>query len=101
MSHGTVMTKWYLYIIKCNDGSLYTGITIDVSRRFEAHCGKGTAGAKYLKSRRPLKLVFQAKIGKRALAMKVERKVKKLPKDKKEALINGDISIKALIKQFT
>jgi putative endonuclease len=95
------MSQWYIYIVRCCDGSLYTGITIDVARRFAEHCGKGKAGAKYLKSRRPLKLVFQAKIGNQALAMKVERKVKKLPKDKKEKLINGDINIKALIKQFT
>ena len=93
------MPQWYLYIVRCNDGSLYTGITIDVARRFEEHCGKGKTGAKYLKSRRPLKLVFQAKIGNRALAMKVERKVKTLPKVKKKMLINGEIVIEALINQ--
>ena len=78
---------------------MYTSITIDVDRRFEEHCGKGTAGAKYLKSRRPLKLVFQAKIGDRVLAMKVERKVKALPKGKKEMLIKGEINIKTLFKK--
>ena len=94
------MSQWYLYIVRCCDGSLYTGITIDVARRFEEHCGKGTTGAKYLKSRRPLKLVFQAKIGSRALAMKVERKVKTLPRPKKEMLIKGDLDIKAFVKKF-
>ena len=92
------MSKWYLYIIRCSDNSLYTGITIDVARRFEEHCGKGTAGAKYLKSRRPLKLVFQAKIGNRVLAMKVERKVKGLAPDKKKELISGKLKIKEIIK---
>lgn len=87
-------------MIRCSDKSLYTGITIDVARRFEEHCGKGTAGAKYLKSRRPLKLVFQAKIGDRVLAMKVERKVKALPPSKKEMLIKGDVKIKTLIKKI-
>ena len=38
------MSEWYLYIVKCRDGSLYTGITIDVARRFEEHCGKGKGG---------------------------------------------------------
>ena len=95
------MSQWYLYIVRCNDGSLYTGITIDVSRRFEEHCGKGTAGAKYLKSRRPLKLVFQAKIGDRKTAMKVERKVKALPPSKKEMLIKGEINIKELMKKIS
>lgn len=93
------MSKWHLYIIRCCDRSLYTGITIDVDRRFEEHCGKGTAGAKYLKSRRPLKLVFQAKIGKQNLAMKVERKVKALPKGKKEMLLKGEMNIKTLFKK--
>lgn len=93
------MSKWYLYIVKCCDKSLYTGITIDVARRFEEHCGKGKTGAKYPKSRRPLTLVFQAKVGDRNLAMKVERKVKKLPKIKKEMLVNGDLSIEGIIRQ--
>lgn len=91
------MSEWYLYIVRCFGGSLYTGITIDVARRFEEHCGKGTNGAKYLKSRRPLKLVFQTKIGDRALAMKVEIKVKKLQKLKKEMFVKGDIDIKAFM----
>lgn len=78
---------------------MYTGITIDVARRFEEHCGKGTAGAKYLKNRRPLKLVFQAKIGKQSLAMKVERKVKALQPAKKKELIKGELSIKTILKK--
>ena len=93
------MKNWYLYIIRCCDGSLYTGITIDVAKRFEAHCGKGTAGAKYLRSRRPLELVFQAKIGKQSLAMKVEKKVKRLPPSKKKMLVEGEIKIKEIIKK--
>lgn len=94
------MSKWHLYIIRCCDRSLYTGITIDVARRFEEHCGKGTAGAKYLKSRRPLKLVFQAKIGKQNLAMKVERKVKALPPSKKEMLVKGKMNIKTILNMI-
>ncbi len=93
------MSEWYLYIVRCCDGSLYTGITIDVARRFEEHCGKGKNGAKYCRSRRPLTLVFQAKIGNRNMALKVEIKVKRLPKVKKKMLIKGNISIESFIKQ--
>jgi len=96
----SIMTKpkWYLYIIQCCDKRFYTGITINVARRFEAHCGKGQAGAKYVRTRRPLKLVYQTKIGIQSLAMKVERKIKSLPKSKKEMLVAGALDIKAIIK---
>ena len=76
---------WHLYVIRCRDGSLYTGITTDVARRFAEH--QGNVGAKYLRGRGPLLLVFQEKIGSRSLAVRVEAKVKKLTKAKKEELI--------------
>ncbi len=82
---GLFMNQWYLYIIKCRDGSLYTGISTDVKRRLAAH--RDNKGAKYLRGRGPLSLVFSKKIGSRALALKVESMVKKLPKHKKERLI--------------
>ncbi len=79
------MDQWYLYIIKCNDDSLYTGITTDVKRRLAAH--RENKGAKYLRGRGPISLVFETMIGSRSLALKVERLVKRLPKHKKERLI--------------
>lgn len=79
------MDQWYLYIIKCRDGSLYTGITTDVKRRLAEH--RDNRGAKYLRGRGPLSLMFQKMIGSRAMALKVEHMVKKLPKHKKERLI--------------
>lgn len=79
------MNQWYLYIIKCRDGSLYTGISTDVKRRLAIH--QDNRGAKYLRGRGPLVLVFEKKIGSRALASQVENLVKKLPKHKKEQLI--------------
>jgi putative endonuclease len=77
---------WYLYLIRCRDGSIYTGISTDVKRRFVQHQKPGQGGSKYLKGRGPLVLVFQAKVGTYSLALKVERKVKKLPKVKKEKI---------------
>ena len=72
------MPDWYLYLIRCRDGTLYTGISTDVDRRFAQHQGAGNAGSRYLKGRGPLNLVFQKNLGSKSLALKVERKVKKL-----------------------
>jgi len=94
------MSDWYLYLIRCRNGSLYTGIATDVARRFAEHQGKGDAGAKYLRGRGPLTLVFQKKLGSRSLASKVENKVKKLPKAGKEKLIEGTACIEAIKKQI-
>lgn len=91
------MSDWYVYMIRCRDGSLYTGITTDVPRRLTEHQENGNAGAKYLRGRGPLTLVLQKSIGSRSRALSVERKVKKLPKIKKEELIQGDTSIERII----
>lgn len=79
------MKDWYLYLVRCTDDSLYTGITTNVERRFKAH--QDCTGAKYLKGRGPLKLVFKEKIGGKRLAFRVEHKVKRWPKFKKEQLV--------------
>jgi len=86
-------------MIRCGDGSLYTGIATDVSRRLAEHRGNGNAGAKYLKGRGPLELVFEKKIGSRSLALKLESKVKKLSKAEKEMLISANGDIENLIRQ--
>ncbi len=86
------MSDWYLYLIRCRDGTLYTGISTDVDRRFAQHQGMGSVGSKYLKGRGPLSLVFQEKLGSRSLSLKVERRVKRMSKARKEKLIkvSGD-----------
>ena len=79
------MAMWHIYLIRCADNSLYTGITTDVDRRFRQHsAGKG---AKYLKNRQPITLVFQQPIGDRSLASKVEYAVKRLTKKQKEKIV--------------
>jgi len=84
--------EWYLYMIRCHDGALYTGISNDVIRRFEKHQEMGKQGAKYLRGRGPLKLVFQKKIGSKSAALKMEQKIKNLSKSQKEIIIHtGDI----------
>ena len=91
------MLDWHLYLVRCHDGSLYTGITTDVARRFEEH--QGGMGAKYLRGRGPLLLVFQKKLGSRSLAIGVESRVKKLTKAKKEDLLRDNTRIDETIKQ--
>lgn len=81
------MSDWYLYLIRCRDGTLYTGISTDVVRRLAQHMGSRTAGSRYLKGRGPLTLVFQKKLGSMSLALKVERRVKRMSKARKEKLI--------------
>jgi putative endonuclease len=95
------MSDWYLYLVRCQNGSLYTGISTDVARRFAQHQGEGGAGSKYLKSREPLVLVFQKKLGSRSLALGVESKVKKLSKARKEELIRANTRIDEIIKQIS
>ncbi|MFQ5589507.1 MAG: GIY-YIG nuclease family protein [Nitrospiria bacterium] len=81
------MKNWSLYLIRTRDRALYAGITTDVPRRFSEHVSARAKGAKYLRAKSPFELVYHTKIGSRALALKAEYAVKKLPKTKKEALI--------------
>lgn len=90
------MPDWYLYMVRCRDGSLYTGIATDVERRFAEH--QAGMGAKYLRGRGPLKLVYTKQIGKRGLALKVEHRIKKLPKHKKDQLVKTGTGFDDILK---
>lgn len=92
------MSDWYLYIIRLRRGSLYTGISKDVDRRFSEHAEGGKKGSKYLRGRGPLELVFSAKIGNRSSASKLEAVVKKLPPREKEKIIAGDTNIESFME---
>jgi len=74
-------------MVRCGDGSLYTGIATDVARRFAQHQKGGPAGSKYLKGRGPLTLVFSMKIGDKSAALKMESRIKRMPKADKERMI--------------
>ena len=79
---------WYVYIVKCRDGSLYTGITTDVERRLKEH-NETSKGAKYTKARRPVSLVFQEEAADKSAAAKREYQIKQMKRQTKEALIAG------------
>jgi len=89
--------EWHVYMVRCRNGNLYTGIATDIDRRFAEH--QSGKGAKYLRGRGPLRLVFQEKIGRRSLALKMERLIKKLPKKKKERIAEGSINIDRVPKK--
>ncbi len=75
---------WKLYILRCGDGKLYTGITVDVQRRFQAHCsGKG---AKYTRGRGPLTLLYTETCASHSDALKRELQVKAMTREEKERL---------------
>lgn len=78
---------WKLYILRCGDGSLYTGITTDVEKRLEAHrCGKG---AKYTRGRGPLELAYTEECGDHSAALRRELAVKALSREEKQRLLKA------------
>ena len=80
--------KWFLYILRCGDGSLYTGITTDVEKRLETH--RSGKGAKYTRGRSPLELVYRETCGSHSEALKRERKIKSLTREEKQKLIESE-----------
>lgn len=83
-----------IYILRCADASLYTGIALNVRRRLEEH-RSGARGAKYLRGRLPVELVFEAAAGDRSDALRLEHRVKRMSKGDKEALIAGTLVLQA------
>jgi putative endonuclease len=83
-------------MVRCRGGNLYTGIATDVERRFAEH--QANKGAKYLRGKGRLKLVFKKRIGTHSLALKIERRVKSLPKHKKERLVATGIGIEGMLR---
>lgn len=76
---------WKLYILRCADGTLYTGITTDLEKRLAAH--RSGKGAKYTRGRGPLELVYREECGDHSAALKRELEIKKLSREEKEKLI--------------
>ena len=90
------MKAWYLYLIRCGDGSIYTGVTTDVSRRLAEH--RSGKGARYLRGRGPLLLVRKIRVGGKSTAFRLEWRVKRISRKDKEKLIAGKIRLKDLQK---
>lgn len=87
--------KFSLYILRCADGTLYTGITTDVARRVAEH-ESGARGAKFLRGKGPLEVVFEQAVGDRAQAQKLEHRIKRLSRAQKIALVERRLSLTTL-----
>ena len=78
--------NWWLYILRCGDGTYYTGIAVDVDRRFQAHCtGKG---ARYTRGRGPLTIVYREQCADHSAALRREYALKQRPREEKQKLID-------------
>jgi putative endonuclease len=75
---------WYVYVVRCADGTLYTGVAKDLAGRIAAH--NAGRGAKYTRSRLPVKLVYREPAADRSAALKREHAIKRLPRASKRAL---------------
>jgi len=78
--------SYFVYVLKCNDGTLYTGITVDVKKRLKEH-NESLKGAKYTRARRPVALVYSEESTDRSSASKREYAIKKLTRKEKLELI--------------
>lgn len=84
-----------VYILRCADGSFYTGIAVDVERRVAEH-RDGARGSRYVRSRLPATLVFECPAGTRAAAQRLEHRLKSLSRPQKEALVAGRLLVESL-----
>ena len=80
--------SWFVYVVQCSDNTLYTGVTTDVNRRVHEH-NTSSRGAKYTKSRRPVKLTYSINFENRSLAQRAESRFKKLTRRQKEEVVKG------------
>jgi putative endonuclease len=90
-------TKWYIYLVRCRDSTLYTGISTDVARRFAEHQQGALKGSRYLRGKGPLELAFQAEAGDRSLASRLENRVKRLSRAAKLKLISGELDLDQIL----
>lgn len=81
------MSDWYVYIVRCADDSLYTGIARDVEKRLDEHNGNDKLGAWYTRFRRPVNLVYKETMASRSVAARRESEIKRLSRQEKESLI--------------
>ena len=86
-------SDWSVYMVRTASGALYTGISTDVHRRFAEHQAGAPKGARSLRGKGPLELVFSSPAGDRSRASRLEWHIKQLPRQRKEALVLGELSL--------
>jgi predicted GIY-YIG superfamily endonuclease len=85
MAASQISSRWYVYVVRCADSTLYTGVATDLHARIAAH--NAGRGAKYTKSRLPVTLVYEEIVEDRSAALRREYEIKRLPPDAKRALV--------------
>ena len=90
-AHGLKRMTYHIYILRCFDGSFYTGVTNDLERRVEEH--NAGVGGKYTLRRRPVQLVFSEQFMSVEEAIRAEKRIKGWSHGKKEALVMGDFKL--------
>ena len=86
MTQAAGLAAWFVYMLRCADDTLYTGITTNIPRRLAEHDGEGRLGARYTRSRRPVTLVYSEPADNRAAASRREAAIKRLDRARKLAL---------------
>ena len=84
-------TGWTVYILRCADGSLYTGVTRDITRRVDEHNSSGRLAARYTRARRPVVLVYRETVRTRSSACKREYRIKQMTRSGKEELLRSGL----------
>lgn len=80
---------WFIYLLRCRDGSLYTGISLDPERRCREHNQLAKRASRYVWARRPAELVWCRPVADKAEALRLERRLKRLHKSRKEQLLHS------------
>lgn len=83
------MPVWHVYILRCADGTFYTGIATDLERRLREHNSHDRLGARYTRARRPVELIYSEPHETRSEAAKREAQIKRMSRGEKEALVEG------------
>jgi putative endonuclease len=74
---------WFVYILRCGNGALYTGVTTDVPRRLDEHASGGSRSARFTRAFAPVEAVYRRRIGSKRLAYRVEYRLKRISREKK------------------
>lgn len=82
-------SEWHVYVVRCKDGSLYTGVATDVQRRLSQHNGELVGGPRYTRGRRPVELMWSEQVADRSIAQQREAVIKKKSRAEKLQLIHG------------
>ena len=89
---------WTIYVLRCADGSFYTGITVDLTRRIRQHNGELAGGARYTRYRRSVSLVWSHQVASRSEAQRIEAHIKALTRADKSHLIDGRLPLAKVTK---